>query len=211
MNRPQQVYQRILKLPCGDVREGVGLKEMLDSALKQVVSAICEPGDGFKVKVAEDSGGHLQATIMRGGHKIELQGRYGQNSIFKDGAKASFVSYTVRAESGVATLDRAENVGEGFAVIGKIAGVVLGVFLVCCFMKWMMEKARLIVYSLPLFAGIVYGGKLLGERVGRMVANAIEGEATTRILAGEDFAKAHAIWERLTNSIDSVTSSYPTV
>lgn len=210
MNRPQQVYQRILKLPCGDVREGIGLKEMLDSALKQVLTAICKPGDGFKVKVAEDSGGHLQATIIRGAHKIEVQGRYGQNTIFKDGAKASFVSYTVRAEGGVSTLDRAENAGESFAVLGKIAGVVLGAFLVCCFMKW-MDKARVIVYSIPVFVGIVYAGKWLGEKVGRTLADVIEGKATSHVLAGEDVTKAKAIWERLTNSITSVTSSYPAV
>ena len=101
---PQQVYQRILKLPCGDVREGVGLKDMLDAALKQLMAGICKPADGFDVKVGTDSDGHLQATITRGPHKMELQGRYGQNTIFKDGAKACFVSYTVHAESAFSTL-----------------------------------------------------------------------------------------------------------
>src|SRR5437867_4829003 len=86
MNQPQRVYQRILRLPCGDVREGTGFKDMLDAALKQVTDAICKSADGFNVKLGQDLNGQLQATITRGAHKIELRGRYGQNTVFKDGA-----------------------------------------------------------------------------------------------------------------------------
>src|SRR5438093_10025865 len=157
----QRVYQRILKLPCGDVREGVGLKDMLDAALKQLMAGICKPADGFDVKVGKDSDGHLQATITRGPHKMELQGRYGQNTIFKDGAKACFVSYTVHAESAFSTLGRVENAGETFVVLGRIAGVMLGVFAVCAIVKYGFERARMVAYSIPIFVGIVYAGKWL--------------------------------------------------
>ncbi len=211
MNQPQRVYQRILRLPCGDIREGVGLKDMLDSALKQVTTAICKSADGFKVNLGNDSSGQLQATIMRGAHKIELQGLYGQNTIFKDGAKASFVSYTVRAESAFSPLDRIENAGEGFVVLGRIAGVMLGVFAVCAVVKYGFERVRMVVYSIPVFLGIVYAGKWLGEKAARWIVGAIQTQVATAVLPGQDVAKAEAAWQRLTDSIDAVTSSYPAV
>jgi hypothetical protein len=207
----QQVYQRILKLPCGDVREGASLKTTLDTAVKEVLATICKPADGFKLKVAQDDSGHLQATITRGAHKIEVQGRYGQNTVFKDGGKASFVSYTVRAEAGLATLDRAENAGESLEGLGKIGGVVLAIVAVCALLSWMVRKLGLIIYSVPIFILIVYAGKWAGGKAGRAVANRIQERATNRVLSGDEIEKADAVWERLTNGITTVTSSYPAV
>lgn len=205
------VYQRILKLPCGDVREGRSLKTTLDTALKEVLDATCKRGDGFKVKVKEDESGHLQATITRGAHKIEVQGRYGQNTVFKEGGKASFVSYTVRAEAGLSSLDRAENAGESLELWGKIGGVVVSCGGICAVLAWMTEKYGFVVYSIPIFILVVYAGKWIGGKVGRELANRIQTHATNRVQGSEEVAKAEAVWHRLTNGITTVTSSYPAV
>src|SRR5688500_9557045 len=97
------VYQRVLRLPCDNIRSGIGFKATLDAALKQLVEGLFKASEGFKIELGDHTGGHLRAVITRGVEKFEVEGCYGQNSAFAEGKKVSFVSYTVRAESGTGT------------------------------------------------------------------------------------------------------------
>jgi hypothetical protein len=202
------VYQRILRLPCDDIRSGLGFKSSLDAGLRQLMDVLFKAADGFKVELRDDTGGHFWAIVRRGAHKIEVEGRYGQNSVLKDGEKARFVSYTVRAETKVGTSDRGESGGDNFEVIGRIAGVVLSVAAVCGLMTT-IEKTRVFFLLIPVFVGIVWAGKWLGARVGRLLANEIRRRASHGALSGKDMSQADAIWKRLTSALNTVTSGYP--
>ena len=105
----------------------------------------------------------------------------------------------------------AENAGESFELWGKIGGVVLGCAGICALLSWMSQKVGIIVYSIPIFILVVYAGKWLGGKLGRELANRIQTHATNRVQNGEEVAKAEAVWQRLTNGITTVTSSYPAV
>src|SRR3954470_4569984 len=88
-------YQRVLRLPCDDIRSGIGFKATLDKALRQLLEGLFKAVDGFSVEFGDHTGGHLRAIISRGAQKIEVEGCYGQNSSYGDGTKKPFVSYTV--------------------------------------------------------------------------------------------------------------------
>src|SRR5688572_27358987 len=117
-------YQRVLRLPCDNIRDGISLKATLDAALKQLVEVLFKPADGFRIELGDHTGGHLRAIITRGAEKFEVEGCYGQNSTFTEGKKVSFVSYTVRAEGVLGPDDRSTNrntnTDEYADLIGKI-------------------------------------------------------------------------------------------
>ena len=198
-------YQRVLRLPCDNIRSGIGFKATLDLALKQLVEALFKPSAGFKIEFGDHTGGHLRAVITRGAEKFEVEGCYGQNSTFADDKKVPFVSYTVRAEVVLGANNQAANVGEGAELIGKVAGVVIAVALVCALMSPILKTSKFI-FCLPVIAAAAYGGKWLGIKAVRIVVGATQGGGTSE----QSSAQAGAMWKRLTHAIESVTSSYPT-
>ena len=203
-------YQRVLRLPCDDIRSGIGFKATLDKALKQLVEGLFKAADGFRIEFGDHTGGHLRAIIRRGVQEIEVEGCYGQNSAFTEGKKVQFVSYTVRARGGLGSAQGSENAPENAEVIGKIAGVVLSVAIVCAIMSSLMSKSAKFIYALPVFAAAVYAGKLLGAKAGRTFARGMSGGANDQGLSGKDKSQAEAVWKRLIHAIEGVTSGYPT-
>lgn len=204
------VYQRVLRLPCDNIRSGIGFKATLDLALKQLLEKMFKASDGFKIELGEHTGGHLRAIITRGPQRFEVEGCYGQNSAFEEGKKVAFVSYTVRAETALGGADQTTNTNESAELIGKIAGVVLSVALACALMSPLLQKSGKFIYCLPLFIAMVFGGKLLGAKAGRTFANATQGGTTDRTSPGQDMTQARAVWKRLIHALESVTSGYPT-
>ena len=198
-------YQRVLRLPCDNIRDGISLKATLDAALKQLLEALFKSSDGFKIELGDHTGGHLRAIIKRGEETIEVEGCYGQNSSFTDGKKVSFVSYTVRAEAAFgAAASRSENNGESAETIGKIAGVVLAVALSCAIMSPLLHKSGKFIYTLPIFIALVYAGRLLGIKAARIAVGATQGSGS------QSTNYASTTWKRLIHAIESVTSAYPT-
>ena len=198
------VYQRVLRLPCDNIRSGIGFKATLDAALKQLVEGLFKASEGFKIELGDHTGGHLRAVITRGVEKFEVEGCYGQNSAFAEGKKVSFVSYTVRAESGTGTGAASANSCENAEVIGKIAGVVVTVGLSCGTMSSLLQKSGKFICLLPLIVGLILGGKWLGAKAGRIVACGTTGSSRPEI------GHVGTMWKRLVHAIESVTSSYPT-
>lgn len=204
-------YQRVLRLPCDDIRSGIGFKATLDKALRQLLEGLFRTSDGFRVQLDDHTGGHLRAVITHGSRKIEVEGCYGQNSSFVDGKKKPFVSYTVRVLSGHGTTQGSENSAETAEVIGKIAGVVLSVAIVCVIMSSLFSKSAKFIYALPVFVAAVYAGKLLGARAGRTLAGGALSSPLDQSSSSNNKAQGDAVWKRLIHAIESVTSAYPTV
>ena len=204
------VYQRVLRLPCDNIRSGIGFKATLDAALKQLLEGMFKGSDGFKIEFGDHTGGHLRALISRGVQKFEVECCYGQNSAFEQGKKVSFVSYTVRALGVLGAADRSANGNENGEVIGRIAGVVVAVALSCALMSSLLQKSGKFILLLPVFAAVVWGGKWLGARIGRMAANAVQGGGMGSAASSADAGQANVAWKRLTHAIESVTSGYPT-
>ncbi|HTD85064.1 MAG TPA: hypothetical protein VK850_00680 [Candidatus Binatia bacterium] len=200
-------YQRVLRLPCDDIRSGIGFKATLDAALKQLLEALFKASDGFKIEFGDHTGGHLRAIIKRGDEKIEVEGCYGQNSRFDEDKKVSFVSYTVRADAAVGSAGPSANTSENAEMIGKIAGVVVSVALSCAIMSPLMHKSGKFILLLPIFIALVYAGKLLGVRAARTIVGATQSKPAS---SGKDASQASAVWKRLIHAIESVTDNYPT-
>jgi len=200
-------YQRVLRLPCDDIRSGIGFKATLDKALKQLLEGLFKASDGFRIEFGDHTGGHLRAIIRGGGQSIEVEGCYGQNSSFAEGKKVQFVSYTVRAQGGAGKSQASENATENAEVIGKIAGVVLAVAIACAILSSLMSKSAKFIYALPVFIAAVYAGKLLGAKAGRTLASG----ASEQGFSGKEKGPADAtVWKRLIHAIESVTEQYPT-
>jgi hypothetical protein len=204
------VYKRILRLPCDDVRSGIGFKSTLDAGLRQLMTVLFKPADGFKVDLRDDTGGHFHAIVTRGRHKIDIEARYGQNRVLADGKQASFVSYSVHAEAELGAGERGETANENAEVIGRVVGVVLAVGVVCGFLGWIFESVGRFVLSVPVVAALVYAGRKFGGRAGRAVAGQFQGGSGSGAPSGNDLAKAKAVWARLTEALNTVTSGYPT-
>jgi hypothetical protein len=204
------VYKRILKLPCDDVRSGIGFKSTLDAGLRQLMTVLFKPADGFKVDLRDDTGGHFHAIVTRGSHKIDIEARYGQNRVLAEGKQASFVSYTVHAEAELGTGGRSETASENAEVIGRIVGVMLAVGLVTAFLGWIFASVGRFVLMVPVVAGLVYAGRKLGGKVGRAVARHFQAGSGNGAAPGKDVTQAKAAWERLTNALNTVTGDYPT-
>ena len=204
------VYKRILKLPCDDVRSGIGFKSTLDAGLRQLMTVLFKPSDGFKVDLRDDTGGHFHAIVTRGNHKIDIEARYGQNRVMAEGKQANFVSYSVHAEDELGGGGRGQGTNESGEVIGRIVGVMLAVGVVSAFLGWIMEGVGRFVLALPIVAALVYAGRKFGGRLGRTVASRFQSSSGVGTLSPKDKAQAHAIWERLTNALNTVTGDYPT-
>ena len=200
-------YQRVLRLPCDDIRSGIGFKATLDVALKQLLEKLFKASDGFKIELGDHTGGHLRAIITRGEEKIEVEGCYGQNSTFAEGKKVSFVSYTVRVEAAIGNAGPSASASENAELIGKITGVVLSVALSCAIMSPLMHKSGKFIYLLPIFIALVYGGKLLGAKAASIVVGATQNSATP---STANTTQASPVWKRLIHAIESVTDGYPT-
>jgi hypothetical protein len=202
-------YQRVLRLPCDDIRSGIGFKATLDSALKQLVEVLFKPSDGFKIELGDHTGGHLRAIITRGTQKFEVEGCYGQNSTFAEGKKVSFVSYTVRAESELGSTGPAASADENAEVTGKIAGFVLSLVLACALMAPLLKTAKFI-YCVPVLVAAAYAGRWFGVKAARTLAVAMRSYGADHASSGKDMSLASAVWKRLIHAIESVTSKYPT-
>jgi len=202
--RSLMVYQRVLRLPCDNIRSGIGFKATLDAAIKQVLEAIFKASDGFKIELGDHTGGHLRAIITHGAEKFEVEGCYGQNSAFTDGKKVSFVSYTVRAESVAGASQRPANATENAELFGKIGGVVIALLLACALMSPMLKSAKFI-YCLPVLALAAYAGRYFGVKFARTIVGASKVSS-----ASNEKVPASVTWKRLTHAIESVTSNYPT-
>ena len=202
-------YQRVLRLPCDDIRSGIGFKATLDKALRQLLEGLFKAADGFRIEFGDHTGGHLRAIITRGPQKIEVEGCYGQNSSFAEGKKVQFVSYTVHVEGGFGG-QRSENATENAETIGKIVGVVLSVMLVCAILSPLLRKSGKFMLLLPVLAVLVYGGKVFGARVGRTLASGTSGGGSQEGVSGNEKGQVDAVWKRLIHAIESVTEQYPT-
>ena len=212
MSTPRQVYQRILQLPCDDLRSGMSLKSTLDTELKQVIGRTFKPAEGFKVDVGSDDAGQLTATVSRGVHTIQLQGRYGQNSVYAAGGQqASFISYTIRAEGSFSNLDRAEFMGWNLVLLARITGALGAAALVIIAMVLIPHSLDFFAHSAPLVAMALVGGQWLGARIGRNLANRLEAHAETSPRATAQWELADATWQRLTSGISSAITGYPVV
>lgn len=197
-------YQRVLRLPCDNIRSGIGFKASLDTALKQVLEAIFKASDGFKIELGDHTGGHLRAIITYGVEKYEVEGCYGQNSTFDEGKKVSFVSYTVRAEGGAGASDQSANANESADLLGKIGGLVIALLLACALMSPILKSAKFI-YCLPVLAVAAYAGRHFGVKLARTIVGASQVSSKSN-----DKVPASTTWKRLTHAIESVTSDYPT-
>jgi hypothetical protein len=208
MSTPLQVYQRVLQLPCDDLRSGLGIKATLDMGLKQVIASVFRPSDGFKVQCAEDEGGQLQATISRGVHNIQLQGRYGQNTLFSGEKKSSFISYTIRAEGTLSASNHAEHAGHPMVKYGRITGAaVLAAAALALFLI-----AKIKAHNIPIIIiGVLVGGQWLGGKVGQRIAQRLEARAENHSVNKDELETARAVWEHFTSSIAETTSAYPAV
>jgi hypothetical protein len=198
-------YQRVLKLPCDNIRSGISLKATLDAALKQLVEALFKTSDGFSIELGDHTGGHLRAVITRGTEKFEVEGCYGQNSTFAGDKKVPFVSYTIRVETALGPNERTRATSENAELIGKVAGVVAAVALACLLMAPLLKSSKFL-YCMPILAAAAYGGRWLGVKTARTLAGATQAHSST---AG-DQGQAGAMMKRLTRAIESVTSQYPT-
>jgi hypothetical protein len=199
-------YQRVLRLPCDDIRSGIGFKATLDVALKQLVEGLFKSSEGFKIELGDHTGGHMRALITRGEEKFEVEGCYGQNSSFAEGKKVAFVSYTVRAEVlGGGNGD--SQASESAELLGKVAGVVIAVALACALLSPILKSSKFI-YCIPVLAAAGYAGRCLGIKAARIVAGATQGNAGAS--SGGDKTQAVAMWKRLTRGIESVTDGFPT-
>jgi len=200
-------YQRVLRLPCDNIRDGISFKATIDGALKQLLETLFKTSDGFKIELGDHTGGHLRAIISRGEEKIEVEGCYGQNSRFDEGKKVSFVSYTVRVEAAFRGAGPSATTSENADLIGKIVGVVIAVAVGCAVMSPLLHKSGKFIFCLPIFIALAYAGKLFGLKAARTVVGATQGSANP---SGGNASQSSAVWKRLIHAIERVTDGYPT-
>ena len=206
MSTPLQVYQRILQLPCDDLRSGRGIKDTLDLSLKQLIGTVFCPERGFKVQYGSDDNGQLEATISRGVHKIQLQGRYGQNTVFSGEKKSSFISYTIRAEGTLSTLNRAEN-SRRPVMFGRVAGATV-LAAVAVIVLWM---SRMEGHRVPAIICALLAGQWLGGKVAQRIAQQLEARAEDRTVDIQELERAKAVWTVFTSNVTEITSAYRAV
>ena len=206
MSTPLQVYRRVLQLPCDDLRSGLGIKDTLDLGLKQLIASVFRPSEGFKIRYSDEENGQLHATVSRGAHTIQVQGRYGQNTVFAGERKSSFISYTIRAEGALSTLSRAENASDLIVMYGRFTGAALLAAVVLTLLLIVTGEVHI-----ALIMGALVGGQWLGAKVGQRIAQHLEARAENHSIDTEELQCAEAVWEHFTHSITGITSAYPAV
>ena len=204
-------FERVLKIPCDDLAAGLVRKTLIDEQIKNGLVSLSGNGAELGCKVAEDPAGGLTATMTRGGYTIALVGRYGQNTVFVKGRKASFLSYSIRAEFSAAATDRTAVLGDHLILAGRVVGAVTVPLPVFWAMSFIVDKTgMLIVWVLPLLLATLFG-LWCGGKVGESLALRLENRAYNRSVAGREAEQVEALWKRLTEQLDRISDGYEKV
>ena len=204
-------YQCVLKIPVDNLAAGLSYKSQLDDQIKQGIESVLTDGAKLECKVAGDAPGFLSASIIRGGQTISVTGRFGQNATFTSSGKASFISYSIRAELFSAAMDRVDAVGEHFVLIGKIIGAIVAPIPVVWALFAFAEKTGvLVVWALPGVLAALFG-IWCGGRIAEGMAGRLESHVHNQSVESGEADEMATLWKRLTNQLESISSQYEKV
>src|SRR4051812_45594671 len=167
MSVPFRVYNKTLKLPCVGLADGRPFQSQIDHGLRSIVAACSSYVPQPEIKM-RDEDGHFAATLRTKAWRIEIETKFGQNSIYAGGVRRTFISYQIRMESQMSALDRAAAAGDRMTLLAKIIGGVLSPFLFFWLMSAILDKLGFVIIphylvAISVVVGVWGGAKLGGK------------------------------------------------
>ena len=94
-------YQRTLKLPCDSLDQGRPHKAKLDAGIKEARMSLATHNSQPKCVLQDTEAGNLAGNLKTSSYEVTLRTTFGHNLAFSSGARSTFVSYGILAESRV--------------------------------------------------------------------------------------------------------------
>ena len=211
MAEPFQVYQRTLKLPCEGLESGRRHKVSLDVKIKKALLSFSAHTSRPKCELEDSETGNLIGSLKTNSYEVSLQTTFGQNTVFVSGTKQTFISYGVRMESTIPTLDRAASSAENLTLALKIAGGILGPAAFFGIVQLFLNLYGHVVIPYLFVAVSLLVGIWCGSKLGGLVGSALERRAFRRVENKGVLSEAEGLWDALVEKLDSAVKEYERV
>jgi len=205
---PETRYERAITLdhPADAVW---GMSASLTGNIEELVKFLFPRAKGYELAPRTQNETEVGLSVSLVDWKIDLTCVAGNNMRYTDGQQVRYFSYTVRAQSHIPAVVKAEKLGSG---LGAVLTVVFafgfcGLLLMGCWA--LMDILGLNSMRIPviLIIGAVVLGATIGTAIGRWVGAAVAALAQARAYRRPGVKGALADWQKLTEGLDRILDS----
>jgi len=200
-------FQRSVRLPAANIEAALPQREELDAKVQQAAASLVAQIPDLKCVTADEQGGRV-VHLNTPQYDIVITSRCGQDKVFQQGEKLSFVSYTITAASNLKSFDKASTVAGELGVILRMAGAILFAALFFWGMGVMLDAYGHV--KIPVFLVVVAlaAGGWLGERLGRLLGNWLQNRSLDKATQRGVLPQLEAIWFSLEHNLKTMLKVY---
>ena len=200
-------FQQSVRLPAANIEAALPQRKTLDAQVQQTAAGLLAQEPGLKCVTADEQGARV-VHLNTPQYEIVITSRCGQDKVFQQGEKRSFVSYTVTAASNLKSLDKASAVADQLSFILRIVGAILFALLLFRGMGAMLDACGHV--KIPAFLVIlaVAAGGWLGERLGYLLGNWLQNRSLNKATKRGVLPQLEAVWFTLVHNLKSLLEAY---
>lgn len=200
-------FQHSVRLPAANIEAALPQRNELDSKVQQTAASLVAQDPALKCETADEQGGQV-VHLDTPQYEIVITSRCGQDRVFQQGGKHSFVSYTLTAASNLKSFDKASAVADQLSFILRIVGAILFAFLLFWGMGVMLDAYGHV--KIPAFLVIVAlaAGGWLGERLGYFLGNWLQNRSLDKATQRGVLSQLDAVWFTLEHNLKAMLKIY---
>ena len=208
-------FSRTLRLP-DDKFDGRARKKELDERIHKLCSKLASNFGRLNCKLERNQAGHLSAKLSDHAISLVIETQFGQNATFAGGVSHPFLSYAIRAEARVLTLNKVDGTTQRLRLACMIAGI-LGVpagfvWLVYTIARaWGLEMYHQLWLHETGVTLALLAGAWLGGKAGQALATSIERRTMRRAEADGTLPRAESLWDALMLDVGELTKEFEVV
>ncbi|HXR05119.1 MAG TPA: hypothetical protein VN836_10475 [Verrucomicrobiae bacterium] len=200
-------FQQSIRLPAANIEAALPQRETLDAQVHQAAASLVAQEPGLECATADEQGARV-VHLHTPQYEIVITSRCGQDRVFQQGEKRSFVSYTITAASNLKSLDKATAVADQLSFVLRIVGAILSAFLLFWGLETVLDAYGHIEIPIFLVVVVLAAGAWLGERLGHLLGNWLQNRSLDKATQRGVLPQLEAVWFTLEHNLKALLKVY---
>jgi hypothetical protein len=200
-------FQRSVRLPAANIEAALPQRTELDAKVQQAAAGLVAQDSALQCATTDEESGRV-VRLTTPQYEIVIISRCGQDRIFQQGEKRSFVSYTVTAASNLKSFDKASAAADELTFVLRIAGAILFAGLLFWGLGAMLDAYGRVKIPVYLVVAALAAGGWLGERLGYFLGNWLQNRSLDKAVQRGVLPKLEAIWFSLEHHLKTLLKIY---
>jgi len=200
-------FQHSVRLPAANIEAARPQRETLDAQVQQAAASLVAQEPGLKCVTADEEGARV-VHLNTPQYEIVITARCGQDKVFQQGEKRSFVSYTITAASNLKSLDKATTVADQLSFLLRIVGAILFAFLLFWGLGVMLDAYGHVRIPILWVVAVLTAGGWVGERLGYLLGKWLQNRSWDKAMQRGVLPKLEAVWFTLEHNLKALLQVY---